>query len=73
MTYINCCAGQKKDGLKVAPPLEISRTKETCTEFPLRKGGFHECLCNRRLSGSGKSTEPTDTLILLIRQPLFDP
>ena len=61
-----------EDGPKVAPVVEIPRTKEAGPQIPVRETHLRERLSDRRLPRPGKAVEPEYTLVFFIPRPLLE-
>ena len=61
-----------EDRPEVAPVVEVPRTKETGTQFPVRKTHLCERLSDGRLPCPGETVEPEHSFIPLIFGPLFE-
>jgi len=61
-----------KDGVKIAPVLEVSRTEEGGTELPLCEQPLRDCLCDRALSCSRQPVEPVDGGFVEVPRPVLD-
>ena len=59
----------RKDCLKIAPVLEVSRAEERGTQPPRRKAYLRECLGNGRFPRPRKAIQPEDLLTLSVHQP----
>ena len=62
---------RREDHLKVAPVLEVSRTKEARAKDSIREASLGKCLSNGRLSGPCKTIQPKYTVVLFVLQPMF--
>ena len=63
---------RREDHLKVAPVLEVSRTKEACAKDSIREASLGKRLSNGRLSGPCKTIEPEHTVVSFVLEPTFE-
>ena len=63
---------RRKDSLKIAAVLEVSRAEEASTELPVHKGRLGECLGDGGFPGPGQAVQPENTLGPLAREPVFN-